>query len=134
MLSSIPAVNMLVTPLLSFGSFHGWCLDPHSCESTASPLKGASAWNQGSVPHPHCGCSQGCRHGALSSPPALAGRRYSVHPARQEPTSCQVPSSSPSPETSPICPSHQSLHLCSLLRGGKSCSSAELNKLGDTLF
>lgn len=94
-LSSIPAVNMLLTPLLSFGSFHGWCLDPHTCESTVSPLKGASAWNQGSAPRPHCGCSQGRRDGARSSPPALAGRRYGVHPARQEPTSCQVPSSSP---------------------------------------
>ena len=27
-LSSIPAVNMLVTPLLSFGFFHGWALTP----------------------------------------------------------------------------------------------------------
>lgn len=130
LLSSIPVVNMLVTPLLSFGSFHGWC---HSCESTASPLKGASAWNQGSAPRPHCGCSQGRRDAARSSPPALTGRRYSAHPPVRSPHPATFPPHSLSPEISPICPSHQSLHLGSLLRQGKSCS-AELNMLGDMFF
>lgn len=114
---SIPVVNMLLMPLLSSRSFHGWCLDPHTCGRPSplwkEPLPGIKAQH----PSPPPGCSQGHRDGARSSPPALAGRRYSVHPACQEPTSCQVPSSL-SPETSQSVPSHQS--LLSLLRGGRA--------------
>ena len=121
MLSSIPVVNMLVTPLLSFGPFHGWCLDPHSCESTASPLPGIRA--QRPVP----------TVAARSSPPALTGRRYSAHPTHQEPTSCQVPSSFPFSGDLP----HMSLTSEPPSRlspeTGKSCS-AELNVLGDMFF